>query len=438
MGRPQYIQILIRILLLTINGVVLVNFFRNNYVINGIGFSLILIFQIFLFLDYLKKILGDIEKSIDCLLYEDYTNTISTTKRKNVLYHKTALLLEKNRKKSLQNTSEKLVFTNIIESLPFGMLILRKDFNDSVEVFQLNHAFVDFLNIPKYYKWQLLKEKIGPLKEFLVDWREIKHTVTISVNEKKETFFLKTSLSQTNEHEYLIVSLETIQQLIDKKEKESWYKLMNVMSHEIINTITPISSLAQNLDSLIHVDNSDETFEELSQGLRIIKRRSQDLTTFVDNYRKLAELPIPKKTKLNLSELIRGVLILFNSEFEQKKIKVSFDDISDYYIQGDKHQIEQVIINLISNAIYAVYNCKQCVIEIRLVQNEKRTHLFIKDSGVGISEDIKENVFVPYYTTRKNGAGIGLTLSKSIIEAHNGTISFVSNKEYTEFQVTFL
>ena len=100
MGRPQYIQILIRILLLTINGVILVNFFRNSYVINGIGFSLILIFQIFLFLDYLKKILGDIEKSIDCLLYEDYTNTISITKRKNVLYHKTALLLEKNRKKS--------------------------------------------------------------------------------------------------------------------------------------------------------------------------------------------------------------------------------------------------------------------------------------------------------------------------------------------------
>ncbi|SEB47955.1 Histidine kinase-, DNA gyrase B-, and HSP90-like ATPase [Tenacibaculum sp. MAR_2009_124] len=437
MGKPLYVQIIIRITFLIINGVIIYHFFSTGYVINGIGFSLILLFQIFLFIDYMKKILGDIEKSIDCLLFEDYTNTISTHKRKNSLYHKTGLLLEKNRKKSLQNSSERLIFTNIIDSLPFGMLILRKNFHGFTEVFQLNHAFVNFLDIPKYYRWELLKEKIGPLLEFIEEWREVKHTLNISVNEKKETFFLKTSLTRTNEHEYLIVSLETIQQLIDKKEKESWYKLMNVMSHEIINTITPISSLAENLDSLIQLDNSEETFDELSQGLNIIKRRSQDLTTFVDNYRKLAELPIPKKIKLNLPELIREVLVLFNSEFEQKNITILFDNFEDVYVHGDKNQIEQVVINLISNAIYAVHNCKQPQIEVLLEQNEKRTFLFIKDNGIGVSEEIKDLIFVPYYTTRKEGAGIGLTLSKSIIEAHNGTIRFKSNEKITEFQVIF-
>ncbi len=438
MGKSQRIQLIIRVFLLIINGIIVFSCFKNNYIINGIGFSLIVIFQIFLFLDYIKKVLGDIEKSIDCLLFEDYTNTISATKRKNSLYNKTAQLLEKHRKKSLQNSSEKLIFTNIIESLSFGMLILRKDNSNAIEVFQLNHAFVNFLDIPKYYRWELLKEKIGPLQDFIQEWKAIKHTLTISVNENKETFFLKTSLTETKEHEYLVVSLETIQQLIDKKEKESWYKLMNVMSHEIINTITPISSLAQNLDSLIHTDSSEETLDELSQGLKIIKRRSQDLTTFVDNYRKLAELPIPKKIKLNLTELIRGVIVLFNSEFEQKDIMVSFNNTGDFYVNGDKNQIEQVIINLISNAIHAVYNCKHRLIDIRLEQDENRTHMFIKDTGVGISKEIKDNIFVPYYTTRKNGAGIGLTLSKSIIEAHNGSIRFVSKEEYTEFQVTYM
>ena len=125
---------------------------------NTIGFSL-LFFSIFLFIDYIKKLFADIEKSIDCLLYDDYSNTISSEKRKNSLHNKTALLLEKHRKQSLSKTSEQLIFTNIIESLSIGILILRKDVNNEIEVFQINKAFADFLKIPKFYNWNLLKKK---------------------------------------------------------------------------------------------------------------------------------------------------------------------------------------------------------------------------------------------------------------------------------------
>ena len=155
---------------------------------------------------------------------------------------------------------------------------------------------------------------------------------SLSINDKKEEFFLKTSVTQTNEYGYLIVSLETIQQLIDKKEKEAWFKLMNVMSHEIINTITPISSLAENLDSLLQDENTDEnTIKELSQGLQIIKRRSHHLTAFVDTYRKLAELPLPQKKEISLSKIIKNTLLLFEQELVRKNIDIDFNTTKDFY-----------------------------------------------------------------------------------------------------------
>lgn len=250
MGKPQYIQIIVRILLIVLNGIIVFYSYSNSYIVNTIGFLLLAIFQLFILIDYLNKLFNDIEKSLDCLLYDDYSNTISSKKRKNPLHNKTALLLEKHRNLSLQKTSEELIFTNIIESLGIELLILKRNNRGEIAVFQINKAFTDFLKIPKFYNWNLLNKKIGKLTDFIKEWKENKLTISLTINNEKEEFFLKTAVTQTNEFEYLVVSLKTIQQLIDKKEKEAWYKLMNVMSHEIINTITPISSLAENLDSL--------------------------------------------------------------------------------------------------------------------------------------------------------------------------------------------
>jgi nitrogen fixation/metabolism regulation signal transduction histidine kinase len=434
MGKSQYLQIFIRIILLIANGILIFISYNKGYSVNNIGLSFLFVFQLFLFFDYIKKLFSDIEKSIDCLLHNDYSNTISSEKRKNPLHNKTALLLEKQRKQSLLKTSESLILTNIIESLSIGILILRKDTNKTIEVFQINKAFTDFLKIPKFYNWTLLQGKIGTLNDFISKWAVFKHTVDINVNDSKESFFLKTSITQTNQYEYLILSLETIQQLIDKKEKEAWYKLMNVMSHEIINTITPISSLAENLDSLLQEDETDEeTIQELSQGLQIIKRRSHHLTSFVDTYRKLAELPLPQKEMVNITDIIKNTLSLFEQEFKLNTIEVAFNTTEIIVVNADKKQIEQVLINLLSNCLYALVDIEKPKITIQLTKEKNRIHLSITDNGIGIHDEIKENIFVPYFTTRKDGSGIGLTLSKSIVEAHNGSIKFTSETNNTCF-----
>jgi len=437
--KPQYLQIIIRILLQILNGIFLYLAFENNFLITSVVLLLLLTFQIFLLISYLKNILTDIERSVDCLIHEDYSNTISPKKRKNPLLNKLHLLLKKSKKNSLQKTSEKLIFTNIIESLSIGILILRKDQNKLTEVFQINKAFTDFLKIPKYYNWELLQEKIPAFSGLISEWKETRHVISVKINDETEKFFFKTSVTQTYGYEYLIVSLETIQQLIDKKEKESWYKLMNVMSHEIINTITPISSLAENLDSLLQEENSDpETLNELSTGLKIIHRRSQHLNSFVDTYRKLAELPQPDLKKISLTNIIRNTLDLYSQQFDNKKIKLIFSSDSESFILADQQQIEQVLINLISNSLYALEQTENPEIQIRIIEEEKRTLLTLTDNGTGIDNDIKGNIFIPYFTTRKDGSGIGLTLAKSIMEAHGGMIHFNSKKGTTSFTLSFI
>ncbi|MGH1385565.1 sensor histidine kinase [Kordia sp.] len=439
MSKKIYIQLCIRMLLIALNAVFIYYFFQSGFIVNGIGFTLLLFFQVFLCFDYLKKLFLDIEKTIDCLLHDDFSNKISAEKQHNNLHAKTAKLQEKYRTQSQQHTSEQVIFTNIIESLTIGVLILRKDTNEKIEVFQLNKAFVDFFQIPKFYNWNLLKDKITPLVNIIdaTPWKRVKHTISLTVNDQVESFFLKTSLTHTNEYEYLMVTMETIQQLIDKKEKESWYKLMTVMSHEIINTITPISSLAENLDSLLQDEPDEDTLEELSQGLKIIKKRSLHLNNFVNTYRQLSELPLPDKKEINLTETVQQTLELFAQEFKEKSIQLNFQHEENIQLLADKQQLEQVVINLISNCLYALKEAENATITVNLSTDNKRVHLSVSDNGIGISQKIKNNIFVPYFTTRKDGSGIGLTLTKSIVEAHDGNIFFKSENGLTTFTLSF-
>lgn len=441
MGRKQYIILVIRIVLLVLSGMVIFYSIQHEFVITAIGFVILVVFQVYLLMEQIKNQFADIEKSVDCLLHDDYTNILSAEKRKNVLHDKTARLYEKYRDQHLEKSSEQLIFDNIIESLSIGILILKRDSDQNIEVYKINKAFTDFLKIPKYHQWDLLQDKIVSLTEVIdmKDWQPVKHVISLSVNDEMESFFLKTSVTSTYGCDYMILTLETVQQLINKKEKESWFKLMNVMSHEIINTITPISSLAGNLETLLKDEPHDaEMLHELETGLSIINKRSSHLTDFVDTYRKLTELPLPQKERLDLTHLIAQTLTLFQSKFNELGIEIVFDASESQMLFMDQHQIEQVFINLFSNSLYALQNTSEPQIIIEISNDQNRTQVMISDNGSGIPKDLQDKIFIPYFTTRKNGSGIGLTLTKSIMEAHGGGIHLKRDTSKTSFVLVFM
>jgi len=147
---------------------------------------------------------------------------------------------------------------------------------------------------------------------------------------------------------------------------------------------------------------------------------------------------LPEKATLNLTELVSQTLSLFEQQFVAKNIAIQFNAQQSFSIVADKEQIEQVIINLLSNCLHALQTIEHPQIQIAIYQENQRTHLKITDNGIGISDEIKNNIFIPYFTTRKNGSGIGLTLTKSIIEAHGGIIRFQSQPYETVFSISFI
>ncbi|WP_196889273.1 sensor histidine kinase [Aureivirga sp. CE67] len=434
-----YIKGILQLLIIVFLSIVLQITFQKDYIFSSVAVGLLLIFVGIQFLNWIRGSIFEIEKVIDCMLVDDFSASISDKKQKQPVFKKLQKQLEKNKRNLLLQDVEQEVFQNILENSTTGMLILRRKKGQEIEVFQINNAFTEFLNIPKHFHWKLLQPKIQPILDTIdiENWKEWKKVVTINSHENTEAFHLKTNVTKTLEYEYLVISLETLQQVIDKKEKESWYKLMQVMSHEIINTITPIHSLAENLGDLVEED-TPENKEELQYGLRIIKKRSEYLSEFIDSYRVITELPNPEKEYCSLKELTEESIHLFQKSHPKMEFSLNVEEKIDDVVLIDKKQIEQVLINLFTNSVYATAQKEQAEIKIELRKKRQNLQLLISDNGIGISKDIRDKIFVPYFTTREKGAGIGLTLSKNIMEANQGYIHLLDQEKGTTFMLSFL
>ena len=213
---------------------------------------------------------------------------------------------------------------------------------------------------------------------------------------------------------------------------------MKVISHELLNTLTPVNSLIQNLEYLAQQDelNKDDQ-DEMKGSLQIINSKSQQLLHFIDSYRQVAELPKPKKTLFNLKTTIENVLQIFGSEFKSKNIK-TFLNISDINLNADEKMVERVLVNLLTNSMHALSHSEKKEISIETQYLNNRTVIKIQDSGEGINDKIQDKIFLPFFTTRQNGSGIGLTLAKSIMEAHNGYIVYRNLEGGSVFEVWFV
>jgi nitrogen fixation/metabolism regulation signal transduction histidine kinase len=271
-------------------------------------------------------------------------------------------------------------------------------------------------------------------------FQEMKTSLQIRVNKQDtQTFIIQTSATRTFNQEYYIILLDSIQKVVEKKEKEAWINLMKVISHELLNSLTPIRSLSQNLSEMIRQETlSSEDLEDIKQSVATMHNRSNHLQEFVESYRKLAMLPSPKKEKTELSELLESCLQIMQPLFKKEQITV--ENLVDFnrWVLVDKNQMEQVIINLLTNSMYALAEKEVKEITISAEVKEKRIYLIITDTGTGIDSEIEDKIFLPFFTTRKDGAGIGLTLSKNIIEAHGGYLAFENGENQTKFTVCLL
>jgi two-component system, NtrC family, nitrogen regulation sensor histidine kinase NtrY len=245
-----------------------------------------------------------------------------------------------------------------------------------------------------------------------------------------------------------LVTLQNIQGELQKQEAEAWQNLTRVLRHEIMNSITPISSLTSTLREILEHDLkkeneyytlNDETTSDLKEGLTTIENRSKGLIKFIDAYREYTSLPKPTIKTVNLKNLIEKVSNLMKEELKRTSIEFTYSCSSDYLtIQVDEEMIEQVLINLLKNAKEALHETRQAKLKLLAHYHENAVKIEITDNGPGIIKEAIENIFVPFYTTKRTGSGIGLSLSRQIMQLHGGSITVVSEPEVqTTFTLRF-
>ncbi len=248
-------------------------------------------------------------------------------------------------------------------------------------------------------------------------------TVKIYTEIGEKSLVLSCSAMELDGRKLRVISIGNIHEELDRKEAESWEKLTRILTHEIMNSLAPVTSISH---SLISSQNDAETIQ---RGLETIHSTSDTLMRFIDSFRKVTRIPLPQKSPLYLSELVNESLSLVMCENIQVEVDICPIDTMVY---ADRTLMSQLLVNLLKNACEALDKCNDRQRRIVIASNidaEERIHIEITNNGPAIPSEAVENIFTPFYTTKRDGSGIGLAVSRQIIRLHGGSLRLKHNEE---------
>ena len=339
----------------------------------------------------------------------------------------------------LRNREQEQYYSLMLEQVATGIVVV----NENGNVMQANSAAKNLLNYQSFNHIEQLKRidtnlfntfyrlKNGETHQFL----KLTYKNNITHLSLRATSFL------SHGDNLRIISVHDISNELDAKELESWQKLIRVLSHEIMNSITPITSLSETLLNYFIPPEKPldkKTVANTVKGLEVINERGTGLIRFVESYRKLTRLSKPVLKHVNLRNLIEHLMLLLENEADFQRIQFNVEtETPDICIKADEAQLSQVLINLIKNAMYAVKDITEPRISVRAHYTQNgRCEIQVIDNGSGIPPEIMEQIFIPFFTTKENGSGIGLSLSRQIMKNHGGSIEAVSSPGSTVFTLT--
>lgn len=366
---------------------------------------------------------------LEAVRYGDYTTGFSTTKASEEL----SLLKEgldainnNFRKLSREKETQHQYLQNILSMIDTGILSFD---TENGEVIWMNEAMKQMLNLPYIKTIHALDKRNNNLHKDIMAIRPGQSKVIVIDNGSSAVKMLLSAASFLTEgRKYTLLAFQNIDEAIDETETRAWRKLLSVLTHEIMNSIAPIASLAETMSGRlqdIKDDQPDETaLEDIQLGIKTIKSRTDGLLKFAEAYRSLNKISIPDLRKIYARDLFENLYSLMLPTLTEKHIEMEII-LKDpgLHFEGDVHLIEQAMINLLVNAIEAVKNSERPRIAVAAYKEATgKTVLRVSDNGSGIPDELLDAIFVPFFTTKKNGSGIGLTLCKQIMLLHHGNI----------------
>ncbi|MCK4991175.1 MAG: hypothetical protein KAS29_11840, partial [Bacteroidales bacterium] len=253
----------------------------------------------------------------------------------------------------------------------------------------------------------------------------------ILVNKKMVQLAVKSTEMNLQGTPVRIFSLLDITREMARNEVEAWQKLIRVLNHEIINSVTPIHILSTSLFDLFHQGNEQKSVKEIDEevidrtilGLKTIIKRSGGLADFLNTYRSFTKTGEPDYSTVKVSKMINHIISLLADDIDHSDVEVTFDvSPSSLEILADEKLIEQTIINLVRNSMFALEKKDSPEIRLKAIHFNDQVSIEVADNGSGISEEIIDSIFIPFFTSRKEGSGIGLSLARQVMQMHNGVI----------------
>ncbi|WP_276090635.1 ATP-binding protein [Pedobacter sp. JY14-1] len=444
-------RLILRLLVINILIILLIYLIRNTklwFTITGI--SIILTGAIFNLYHYIDQIREDIQRFILAVKTRDATLNFKNKATRGSfpeLYDSFSEVIQAQKDIQLERDSMFQLIRAILEQVPVGVIVVRKEQTVSSEISMkeivfFNQAASVLLGVPAYKYWHRLSQH---LPAFAEEINAIsaggKRFIELKIQEKLIQLSAEVIPLNLYQRDYTIISFQNIKDEIEQKESEAWNRLIGVISHEILNSITPISSLSDTVSSLIEGREQldRETLEDLRPAIQTIRRRSEGLLDFVKDYRLIAELPTPVLQYHTIGEVLHHIRVLMQPFASGRNIVLAIANTSaKVSLKIDLKLVEQALINLVTNSIHAVEEVERPLINIAYRLEQNRLYIDVCDNGKGVSPELMEKIFIPFFTTRKNGSGIGLTITRNIMKIHQGNLEVSSIPyEKTTFSLVF-
>jgi len=431
-------RIIVHVILIAATGFV---FFwsvtRQDMLITAITLGLAWILQILYLLHYIHRFQRDIRSFIEAFRNQD-TSLLFKISRKNKylksLYERFNEIIRDFRLVRIEKEIEHYFFQETIQHVGSGLLA----FNPAGDILLLNKAFLDMLNLDKIDNLSDLDRSFPELSDRLKTFRAgNQYMLKLLIGSELKYISINSSGIKLKDETVVLVALQDISREIDKSEVEAWQKLIRVLTHEIMNTVSPINLLSESLISIFE-DNGrrkpaqmidDQNVENALLGLHAILKRSAGLAKFVETYRSLTRLDNPSIEVFQVQHLFSSIKTLLAEDIKKRKVDLSISVTpKELTLAADEKLVEQVLINLVRNSLEALEETSQPSLAIRAFKNDNSVSVSVSDNGKGIPSEILESIFIPFFTTKKDGSGIGLSLSRQIMQMHNGSVKVKSEQ----------
>jgi nitrogen fixation/metabolism regulation signal transduction histidine kinase len=422
-------------------------FFKTDFIAAAVFICLLAVYQVFALIRYVSKTNRDLTRLLQSIKYSDFsqsfTNNLKGSGFEELRSAFTEVIKEFQRAK-LEKEEHLRFLQTIVDHVGIGLIA----FNPAGDVELFNNAAKRLLKVPRLGKIHDLETVSPRLVQKLF---ELAPGGNDLVKLQQGDDLLQLSIYATgfvlHKQQLMLVAMQNIQNELEEEEMKSWQNLIRVLTHEIMNSITPIASLSSTAYGLLKDEREcevpaamNETIEDVRHAVNTIEKRSKGLLTFIENYRELTRIPKPEFKMVKIKDLFERVDHLMKDQFESCSIKFNMQiDPESLEITADPALIEQVLINLCKNALEAVDGLARPKIKLKAGTDGLGNPVIkVIDNGKGISEEVAEKIFIPFFTTKHQGSGIGLSLSRQIIRLHKGSIGVTSTpNEKTVFKLRF-